>query len=275
MLATLLMMNTAFAQDVDTVDFKETEKSVEEPAETPEADLSAEVGGAMTTGNTDFWTVKGSINGGYRWELNKISLTAMGLTGRNRADTDGDGILSDDERLADRQLNALKFDSNLRYDRFLGPHASLYAMGGAYIDTFAGIEYRLTEQAGYSRKVIDSEATKLLVEVGAAVIQEQRVIPDQPAEDFVDYENIFAARALIGFSHTFNENVNFTETVEAYENVLSPADLRIINRAAVTMQLSDNLALKVSNDLYYDNTPVEGFRKLDQTTMLSIVASIL
>ena len=75
----MLMMNAALAQDVDTVDFKETEKAIEE-AEAPEADLSAEVGGAMTTGNTDFWTVKGSINGGYRWEANKMTLTAMGLT---------------------------------------------------------------------------------------------------------------------------------------------------------------------------------------------------
>ncbi|MFT5582622.1 MAG: putative salt-induced outer membrane protein YdiY [Cognaticolwellia sp.] len=270
----MLMMNAALAQDVDTVDFKETEKAIEE-AEAPEADLSAEVGGAMTTGNTDFWTVKGTINGGYRWEANKVTLTAMGLTGRNRSDSDGDGILSEDERLTDRQLNALKFDSNLRYDRFLGPKASVYAMGGAYIDTFAGVEYRLTEQAGYSRKLVDSDTTKLMVELGAAVIQEQRVIPVDAAEDFVDYETIFAARALIGFSHTFNENVNFSETIEAYENVLSPEDLRLINRAALTMQLSDNLALKLSNDLYYDNTPVEGFRKLDQTTMLSVVASIL
>lgn len=274
MLATLLMMNAALAQDVDTVDFKETAKTIEE-AEAPEADLSSEVGGAMTTGNTDFWTVKGSINGGYRWDLNKMSLTAMGLTGRNRSDTDGDGVLSEAERAQDRQLNALKFDSNLRYDRFLGPKASLYMMGGAYIDTFAGIERRLTEQAGYSRNLIENDKTKLMVELGAAVIQETRVIPDPRPDEFVDYENIFAARALIGFSHTFNENVNFSETVEAYENILSPADLRVINRAAITMQLSDNLALKVSNDLYYDNTPVDGFRKLDQTTMLSVVASIL
>ncbi len=271
---TMLMIRAAMAQDVDTVDFKETEKAIEE-AVAPEADLSAEVGGAMTTGNTDFWTIKGTLNGGYRWAANKVTLTAMGLTGRNRADSDGDGILSDSERDSDRQLNALKFDSNLRYDRFLGAKASVYAMGGAYVDTFAGVEYRLTEQAGYSRSLVESETTELMVELGAAVIQESRVVPDPRPDDFVDYETIFAARTLIGFSHTFNEKVNFSETIEAYENILSPKDLRLINRAALTTQLSENLALKLSNDLYYDNTPVEGFRKLDQTTMLSVVASIL
>ena len=274
MLAMLMMMTAAMAQDVDTVDFKETAKAIEE-TKVPVADLSAEVGGAMTSGNTDFWTVKGSINGSYRWEANKLGLTAMGLTGRSRADADGDGVLSDSERQLDRQLNAQKFDSNLRYDRFLGPKSSVYAMGGAYVDTFAGIEYRLTEQAGYSRNLIDNETTKLMAELGAAVIQESRVVPDPRPEGFVDYETIFAARALIGFSQTFNKNIKFSETIEAYENVRSPADLRLINRASLTMQLSDNLALKVSNDLYYDNTPVEGFRKLDQTTMLSVVASIL
>ena len=114
-----------------------------------------------------------------------------------------------------------------------------------------------------------------MVELGGAVIQETRVIPDPRPDGFVDYETIFAARALIGFSHTFNKNIKFSETLEAYENLQSPEDLRLINRAALTMQLSDNLALKLSNDLYYDNTPVDGFRELDQTTMLSVVASIL
>ena len=270
----VLMMNAALARDVDTIDFKETEKAIEE-AEAPEADLSAEVGGAVTTGNTDFWTVKGTLNGGYRWAANKVTLTAMGLTGRNRADGDADGILSESEREVDRQLNALKFDSNLRYDRFLGPKASIYAMGGAYVDTFAGIEYRFTEQAGYSRSLVETDTTQLMVELGAAVIQESRVIPSPRPDDFEDYETIFAARALIGLSHTFNENVKFSETIEAYENILSPMDLRLINRAALTTQLSENLALKLSNDLYFDNTPVENFRQLDQTTMLSVVASIL
>ncbi|MED5372015.1 MAG: DUF481 domain-containing protein [Myxococcota bacterium] len=268
MLPMMLMMTAAFAQEVA---FEETNKAIEE-AEAPEADLSAELGGAMTTGNTDFWTVKGTVTGSYRWQMNKLGMSAMGLTGRNRPDVDGDGILNNGERDLDRVKNAQKFDGGLRYDRFLGESSSLYAMSSAMHDYFAGVQLRTNEQVGYSRNLLKAENTSLLVELGAGVQQEWQILEDPAAEDF---SNVFQARALIAFSHTFNDAVKFTESVEAYENVLDPADFRAVNRAALTMQLSENLALKLSNDLYWDNTPVDGFQKLDQTTMLSVVATIL
>ena len=48
-----------------------------------------------------------------------------------------------------------------------------------------------------------------------------------------------------------------------------------LNTAALTVRLSDAMALKLSHSLVFDNVPVEGFRKLDQTATVSIVTTLL
>ena len=65
------------------------------------------------------------------------------------------------------------------------------------------------------------------------------------------------------------------DTAEIYENVVDPADLRVLNTAFLTSKISDKLSLKLSHTLTFDNVPVEGFRPLDQVTMLTLVATLL
>jgi putative salt-induced outer membrane protein YdiY len=55
---------------------------------------------------------------------------------------------------------------------------------------------------------------------------------------------------------------------------MNPEDVRLLNTAAINTKLSDVFTLKLSNQLTFDNVPVEGFQKLDQTTMVTFVASI-
>ena len=89
----------------------------------------------------------------------------------------------------------------------------------------------------------------------------------------------------MGFAHAFNENVQISDTVEVYENVLMTEDVRVLNNAAVTSKLSDIFSIKVSNAIIFDNVPA-GFdpdtetygdaelRKLDMITTVTLVASI-
>ena len=64
------------------------------------------------------------------------------------------------------------------------------------------------------------------------------------------------------------------ENLEVYENLLDTEDLRILNKAAIVAKLSDRFSLRFSHQLTFDNQPVTGFRKTDQTTMATLVASI-
>ncbi len=265
-----LLATPALAEDPEFAGADEPSQKFDEP----EGDLSAELGGAFASGNVQYLTVNGLILGGYRWDRNKLTgkLGAnIGQAVQEIPDEEGntDGILSDEERAQGMTRNSQRIDSELRYDRYVGEKQSLYALGGAFVDPFAGYTLRSHEQIGYSRILVDSETTDLVAELGADYAQEFYTDPSLPLG------NIFAARVLVGLQHQFNENVAFSERAEVYENVIDPADLRLLNEAALTSKLSDKFSLKLSNQLIFDNVPVEGFAKYDQVTLVTLVASIL
>ena len=49
----------------------------------------------------------------------------------------------------------------------------------------------------------------------------------------------------------------------------------MLNAAAFSAKLSDKFSIKLSHQLTFDNVPVEGFRTLDQTTLVTLVATVL
>lgn len=163
---------------------------------------------------------------------------------------------------------ARKATADLRYDRFFGERDSLYVLFGALTDPFAGYDLRTHEQLGYSHLFVANAKTRLVGEFGFDVAQENFVDGVDPSS-----ADIFAARAMLGVAHAFNEGVSFEDKFEVYENVLDPNDLRLLNTASLTSKLSGKLSLKLSHALTYDNAPVEGFEPIDQTTLLTFVAT--
>lgn len=283
-----LTAGAAFAQDAAEVAFDETVKATE-VVDAPEGKWSAELGGTMTTGNADFIAINGGTAASYRWNQNKLSGDAGVSMVKSRVDANGDGRLDDDEREFDREWSAQKITAKARYDRFIGERNSLYLLAAGERDTFAGFDYRVHEQIGYSRVLLDKENTDVVAEIGVDYAQEEYVelvecFPGQVDDEgnacvaveenyAVDY-TFPAARVMVGFSHNFNDNVSFSDEVEIYENLIDFADFRLNNTAVLSTKLSDKFSLKLSHRLAFDNVPVPDFRKLDQTTMVTFVASI-
>ncbi len=266
MYALLMLAAVAGAEEADFVDTADAGQKFEEP----ETNLSAEFGGAWATGNVDYYTVNGLLDASHRFDRNQFTLGAGANLGKGISDTDGDGILSDAERTAEKVEIARKYWGDARYDRFLGDNGSLYVLGGALSDFYAGYDLRTHEQVGYSRILVDNDSTDLTVELGADIAQENYVDGIDP-----DMVMIYSARVMASLTHQFNESVSFSDTVEAYENILDPTDLRVLNEAAISAKLSDVFSVKLSNQLTFDNVPVEGYRPLDQVTLVSLVATLL
>lgn len=238
--------------------------------EKPEGKLTAEAGAALTTGNSEFYTLTSGLNGSYRWERSKLALVGGIVVGSARVDADANGTLSEAERQVPMAENARRMFADARYDLFLSGKDSLYVLAGAFHDPFAGFDSRTHEQIGYSRALLKNEKTTLVGELGADWAQENYVEGIDP-----NYANIIAARAMVGLSHKFTEGVGFEDTLEAYENVQNLDDLRVLNKASLVSSLSKKFSLKLSHQLIFDNVPVEGYRKLDQTMQVTLVASIL
>ncbi len=239
-------------------------------AEEPTTTISADLGATWTSGNTETIAVNGAGHGAHTWEKNKLGLELVVNVGQAVLDTNADGFLDDTERDAGYIATVGHYSADLRYDRFLGDKDSIYALAGALIDQFAGYDSRIHGQIGYSRYFIKNDSTEFVGEIGADVANEDYVPGITP-----DTALIYAAREMLGIKEKFNENVALEEKIEAYENVQDFADTRILNSIALTSKVSGKLSLKLSHTLTFDNVPVEGFEKLDQTAMATIVVTLL
>ena len=263
MLFTIL---SAFAADPS---FVGTEKPLDE-AEKIESLLSAELGGAYTTGNTETWAINGGITGSHRWRRNKLSLVGGINVGQSIVDGDADGHLSEAERDGGYVETSRKYFGDGRYDRFFSKKDSLYFLAGALADPFAGYDSRVHGQLGYSRILVDNKRFHAVAEIGADVAREDYVDGTEP-----NTAMIYAAREMVGVTWNLSETAALSDTIEAYENVLNFSDSRVLNSASLTAKITGKLSLKLSHQLAFDNVPVEGFETLDQTVMGTLVASIL
>ncbi len=263
-----LLLSLASAQDI--VGTEDAGQTFDET----ETTLSAEFGGSLTTGNTDVYNLSAGIVGAHKSGRNKVGLKVTSLYGRSMLDRDGNGRIDASDKELGRETTAQRFDSEVRYDRFLGERVSLYFLAGALIDNFAGYDLRTHEQIGVSYLAVNTEPTKLMLELGFDWAQENFAQVDGVDLD-PDYANVFAARLLAGLSHNFSESVGFTNTLELYPNVVELEDFRLLNEAALAAKLSDKFSVRLSHSLAFDNQPVEGFLKLDQTSRVTIVASLL
>jgi len=236
----------------------------------PKTRLAAVLGGAFTSGNTSTYTLNAGVDADHRWARNKLGIDAGANLGRSVLDTNADGKLDEAERAAGWAETAKKAWIEPRYDRYVGARDSLYVLAGTLIDPFAGYDNRSHAQLGYSRVVYTQPRTQVVVELGADGAREDRVEGVEPAEVYV-----VSARVMLGLTHTFNDNVSFTNKLEVYESIPELLDVRVLNQASILAKLSTAFSLKLSHDLTFDNAPVEGFQPLDHTTTVTFVASIL
>ena len=236
-----------------------------------ETHLTAELGGALSTGNVDFYVLSDSLQGDRRWGIHRVSALSGVLIGSTRLDSDGDGILSPAERENPRVRTAQRAFLDLRYDRFLGEKNSVYLLSGGFHDPYAGYDWRTHEQVGYSRLLVQSETTELVSELGLDLAQENYV----ERVDAGATRLVLSGRVMVGVEHTIGEDLQFSDTLEVYDSVRDRLDVRVLNTAAVTLRLSELLSLKFNHQLSYDKVPVRGYRPLDQTVTISVVATLL
>jgi putative salt-induced outer membrane protein YdiY len=270
-----LVMLGALSALAEDSEFAGTENPPEAEVETPEAiepetNLSAELGGTWATGNAKYFVVNSALNASHQRNSNKVAVTGGANLGSAVVDSNADGLLDETERDAGYSKNVERFFLEARYDRFFSERDSLYVLAGGFHDIFAGYDLRSHEQIGYSRLLVKTDPTELKAELGFDWAQENYVEGIDP-----DFQTIYAARLLLGLAHNFNEHVGFSDTFEVYENVIDPQDVRVLNTATLSAAINSKLSVKLSHALIFDNVPVEGFQPLDQTTMATLVASIL
>ncbi len=268
MLPALLLLLLAPASAADP-SFEGAQKPGLRPL-APITTLSAEFGGAWIFGNTVAYTLNGAARGAHRWKSNQLSARVGAMVGRAVADTDGDGHLSKAERSAGEAETARRYEAEARYDRFFGTRDSLYVLTGGFADRFAGYDGQVHSQLGISHAFIRMKTATLFMEAGADIAREDFIQGVSP-----NAQTVVSPRILVGGGYSFNPAVRLDNQVEILENLLKREDLRLKETASLTAALSNKLSMRLAYTLAFDNDPVEGFEPVDQSTVVTLVASLL
>lgn len=276
MLALFLLSLSGIAQAQDPA--YDHVKATEAALEKPDTDLTANLGFTYASGNAVFIAVNGGVTAAHKWGQNRFTFVAGTNLNLAKIDADANGTLDDAERAKKLTWTSQRVASSARYDRFFGAKDSLYVSGGFERDALAGLLWRFNEQFGYARVLVGTDSTKVNLEAGVAYAEENFATgadaDGNPIYTEILDNDYLAARVFFGASHSFNKYVSLSDNVEMFENLFTPADFRLTNALTLSTKLSDKFSINVGHQLAFDNQPVEGFQKVDQTTMLTLVASI-
>lgn len=150
----------------------------------------------------------------------------------------------------DSELTAESYFAKARYDRSIDDATFLFSGLGWERNTFAGFDNRYAVVAGVGRTWVDSETSLFKTDVGATYTIQDDVVDDPT----VDGE-FAGVRLTVEAMRQLTESTEFESDLIVDESVEEASDLRADWTNAVSVSISDALALTSSLQLLFDNDP--------------------
>ncbi|HXP64439.1 MAG TPA: DUF481 domain-containing protein [Steroidobacteraceae bacterium] len=152
----------------------------------------------------------------------------------------------------------------------------LFVFGGLRYehDLFDGFQYQWSATGGLGYKIIDGDATKLTAQVGAGY---RRLRPEIIEKDDtgavisrtpLDANGEAIGTVGIDFSHAFTKTTIFTNK---FLTEAGSSDVLLHDELALTVKMSDKLALSVGYTITDNTKPPPPLKKLDTLTSVNVV----
>lgn len=274
LLPALLAPSAASAQALDPEEIEivtRTERPQITPGATGTVAFSGELATALSRGNTETFLL--STNARLTWAFAERWLSE---TRASALYEESFGINT-----------ANKWMVFERVDRFLSDRFSTFMAVGLERDPFAALDYRYSGQLGaaflaWEDVVEDGDEpivrNKLQVELGSYFARETFVLPPNAGpEDTLDDDarDIAAARAAIGYLHTFRRGTSAGVEVEAIQDFVDTENFVLNDTVWVAAALVDGLALKLTFTHRWDALPAsEDVEEHDLLLTAGIVVSL-
>jgi putative salt-induced outer membrane protein len=220
----------------------------------------AEAGFVAAHGNSSAETANAKIEiirEIHKW---KYTLGTTGLYGRSAGIT-----------------TAQHFDGRLQTDKAFGERQRTFWFGAVRYedDRFSGFDYQATATTGLGRKFIDTEATKLSIQIGAgyrALRPELLVrdpltdevlarVPDERTHDGV-------ANGALTFSHAFNDH---TKLIESLLTEAGQANTLTRNDLSLEVKMVKTFAVSVGYSIRHNSEPAPGLGRTETLTTVNLV----
>jgi hypothetical protein len=197
--------------------------------------------------------------------------------------------------------NAQNLLTTLRYDLFLDPDDSLFAVLVGRHDPFAGLAFRFQGQLGYSRTLFREaeSAHRSWVDLGGDFTYDYRsptplCAPTTPMGVTLDRSSCLgsdgvtyrlsqdlvrpAARVALGYDNHMNAEWRYLTTVEVLIDLRGDPHwgaVRVNWRNNFQVTIAQNLAGGLVFNLLYDGEPTPGFQNVDTQTQLQLTYTLL
>jgi putative salt-induced outer membrane protein len=221
----------------------------EEEAESPWAG-KATLGYLATSGNTDNSTLNSSFEISYSTGDWKHLFGARAINATE-----------------DESTTAEAYEAGWKSERNFSEHNYMFGQLDWRRDRFSGYETQFSQTVGYGRRLIDKEAHKLNVEIGAGARQSKLADVDGSKES----ETIL--RAGLGYTWQISETAVFTQDFKVESG---DANTYSESKSALSATLVGNLALvasytiKNNSDVPVVPPPAPPIEKTDTYTALSL-----
>lgn len=232
--------------------------------------LTANLGAAFNTGNTEAWQLNTGSDFALVRDRHGLGISMAFAYGRANVKDDATDALVDTVR---------NLKTRARYDFFLTPMDALFLAGVYRWDTFAGLDTRASGQVGYMRNFFKQEKHRFWGELGYDLTYDN-YDPDPlldmdtmavlPGDDV-----IHSGRLFLGYDNQINEAVMFLTGLEGLLNVEDTDDFRLAWDNALRSAIGSGFQVEIKFSLALDTLPVPGTKKVDTTTLVTLLYTLL
>ena len=244
----LLVVTAAWAPNVQAQEAAQEEVAGEPLEESVKPwSNAAEASYVKTSGNSSASTLALSNRFAYNFTYSEllfdVEFMRASTTTTIRSNVDGELVEEEfSETSAERYEIVGSYRQNILNNMFW------YARGDWYKNRFAGINSRLSGGGGVGYRFVETPATLFVGELGFALTDES--LTNDTGETFIDIRGALEGRFKI------TETTDFSFLVSAADNLQNTKNLRVKFDAAVSVAVSNTLALRVGYLLDYRNDPV-------------------
>jgi putative salt-induced outer membrane protein len=218
----------------------------------------AETGFVAAHGNSSTETANAKIE--MIREINKwkYTLGTTGLYGRSAGITTAqhvDGRLQTDYAFSDRSF----WFGGVRYED----------------DRFSGFDYQTTVTTGAGRKFIDTDATKLSIQIGAGFrgLRPEALVKDPVTGEVVarvlgERTHDGVVNGALTFSHAFNDH---TKLLDSLLTEAGQANTLTRNDLSLEVKMVKSFAVSLGYSIRHNTEPAAGLKRTDTLTTVNLV----